>query len=479
VISIRFIRRRAALAFASALLIAAGAAVAPAAASAADYVPGEVVVGYAPGASASVSTDVATRIGIGKRVGAPDPATQADPATHADPVTQVLRLPRGLSVTRALARLRHERGIAYAVPNFIAHIAASGGPGWIPNDPGRTQVPGGWEALQWNFLPGEGVNAPQAWRNLIAVRRPGGRGVVVAVLDTGIAYRNWRSYGKSPDFKGTRFVAPYDFVAHDRYPLDRQGHGTFIAGTIAEATNNRLSLTGLAYGATVMPVRVLDADGSGDAARIARGIRYATAHGARVINLSLEFPPGTTLGDIPDVVSAIRFAHRRGVVLVAAAGNESAGHLAYPAAVSNVISVAASTRDRCLASYSNSGPGLDLVAPGGGDDAALSSDPNCHPSRGLPTIYQLTLLSPSSPRQFGLPGGEDGTSFSAPHVAATAALIIASGVLGRHPTPNQILARLEATAQPLGGSKPNPTYGYGLVDAGAATARASTAGRRR
>ncbi|MGI8427793.1 MAG: S8 family serine peptidase [Solirubrobacteraceae bacterium] len=463
--TIRFIRRRTALALASGLLIAASVAVGcPAVASAADYVPGEVVVGYAPGANASVSADIATRMGA-----------RTTPAGAPDPSTQVLALPHGLSVTRALAALRHRPGIAYAVPNFIAHIAASRNSGWIPNDPGRSHVPGGWEALQWNFLADAGVDAPQAWRNLIADKRPGARGVVVAVLDTGIAYRNWRSYGKSPDFTGTRFIDPYDFVAHNRYPLDRQGHGTFVTGTIAEATNNGVSLTGLAYGATIMPVRVLDADGSGDAATIARGIRYATTHGARVINLSLEFPPNISVSDIPDVLSAIRFAHRRGVVLVAAAGNEGTDQLAYPARASHVISVGASTRDRCLASYSNRSVALDLVAPGGGDDAALTADPNCHPSRGLPTIYQTTIVDSAHPRGFGLPGGEDGTSFAAPHVAAIAALIIASGVLGRRPTPDRILTRMESTARPLGGSRPNQTYGYGLVDAGAATARASGA----
>src|SRR5206468_979676 len=152
---------------------------------------------------------------------------------------------------------------------------------------------------QWNFLAGAGVNAPQAWSNLIADHHAGGRGVTVAVLDTGVAYRKWRGFRRSPDFNRTRFVSPYDFIAHNRYPLDREGHGTFVSGTIAESTNNGVGATGLAYGASIMPVRVLDRFGGGDAATIARGIRYAVAHHARVINLSLEFAADITAGDIP------------------------------------------------------------------------------------------------------------------------------------------------------------------------------------
>jgi serine protease len=123
-----------------------------------------------------------------------------------------------------------------------------------------------------------------------------------------------------------------------------------------------------------------------------------------------------------------------------------------------------------LAYYSNGGRRLDLVAPGGGDDADLPGDPSCHPDRNLPDITQLTFGNPFHVDRFGYPGGWYGTSMATPHVAAVAAMIIASGVIGRRPSPDAILARMEATAQPLGGTKPNRNYGYGLVDAGAATA---------
>jgi serine protease len=437
------------------VLIGGGAARARAKTAAAVFVPGRVLVGYAP-ALAHATRQTAAR-------------TEAD---SADQTSRVVPVPKGETVGQAIARLKRQPGVQYAVPDYVAHQA-----GWIPNDPGNTHHRQGWQRLQWNFMPGIGVDAPAAWSHMFAHHRPGGRGVTVAVLDTGVAYRDWHQFRKSPDFAWTRFVDPYDFVADDAFPLDREGHGTFVTGMIAESTNNGVGLTGLAYGATIMPVRVLDADGNGDSVTIGRGIRYAVKHGAQVINLSLEFDKAVTASDIPDVINAIRFAHRHGVVVVAASGNDANRRLAYPAAAPAVISVGATTRDRCLADYSNGGSRLDLVAPGGGDDASLPADPDCHPLRILPAVHQMTFkdlnsLSPgTNPTQFGYPGTY-GTSMAAPAVSATAALVIATGVIGRHPSPDQILTRLEQTATPLGGAlRPNDDYGWGLVNAGAATTR--------
>jgi serine protease len=454
--------RRVATTTLTALALCAGGSVAAASASTvAPYRPGVVVVGYESATTATAAAAVANRHGVRES------STETD-----SPETRIVRVPRGSSVPQEVARLRHEAGVVYAVPDFLAH--ASGSPGWFPDDPGNARRSKGWQRMQWNFVSGAGVNAPQAWANLFAVRRGGAKGTVIAVLDTGVAYRNWHQFRRSPDFGRTKFTAPYDFVAGNRHPLDREGHGTFVTGMIAESTNNGVGLTGLAYGATIMPVRVLDQSGWGDASTISKGIRYAVAHGAQVINLSLEFPPGTTAADIPGMVSAIHFAYRRGVVVVGASGNESDSVIAYPARDSDAISVGATTLDRCLADYSNGGAKLDLVAPGGGNDATLQGDASCHPERNLPDIYQMTFGDPSSPNKFGFPGGWYGTSMAAPHVAAIAALVIASGVIGHHPGPDQVLGRLEATAQPLGGSKPNGHYGYGLVDAGAATAPAAS-----
>lgn len=426
------------------------------------YAPGEVVVGYEretsdPAAQEAVAASVGAYVG-----GAPAPRTR------------VLRVPVG-RVRATVARLKRTPGVKFAAPNPIARASAEALPPdaeatpVLPDDPGIRGYPGGLAAVQWNFFGPFGVNALEAWAN-VARRAPGGRRVRIAVLDTGVAYRNLGRFRRSPDFRQTRFVAPYDFVDDTRYPVDRNGHGTHVAGTIAESTDNGVAVTGLAWGATIMPVRVLDARGYGDAATIAKGIRYAVRHGAKVINMSLEFSTSVRAHEIPDITAALRYAKRRGVVVVGSSGNEGEARVAYPARTSNVISVGATTDTGCLADFSNDGYGLDLVAPGGGDDAELANDPNCQPGRRGGDIYQMTYLN--SVRRFGLPSGYDGTSMAAPHVSATAALVIASRVLGRTPTPAQIECRLKATARPLGIPGPNRVYGWGLVDAGAATSPA-------
>jgi serine protease len=434
------------------LAFAATPAAASAAPAPAGFAPGVVVVGYAP-------CPPAARAVVARAAGAIDPVALSA-RTH------VLRLRPGVSVASALARLRAQRDVEWAVPDYRAHIAG----GLIPNDEGTSHKPGGWQELQWNFVGPFGVGAPEAWANVAADGHPGGKGVTVAVLDTGVAYANRGRFRRSPDFSRYTFVKGYDFIAHDRYPFDRNGHGTFVAAVIAEATDNHYGLTGLAFAARIMPVRVLDSQGEGEASTIAEGVYFAVRHGAQIINLSLEFSPGITASDIPELIEALRYAHRHRVLVVAAAGNEGHAAIAYPARAPDVVSVGATTEHGCLASYSNDGAGLTLVAPGGGADANLPGDPNCHPEQPPGRdVFQVTLTG-GSPRKFGIPNGYEGTSMATPHVAATAALIIASGVLGRHPTPAQITARLRATARKLGGGGDERLYGAGLVDAAAATA---------
>lgn len=410
------------------LALAAAAVLTLAAASGASArtVPGEVVVGYAGDS-------------------APHVLHVADPAA-------------------TIERLRARPDVRYAVRNAIARTTAA----YLPDDPGRGVKPGRWAAVQWNFTGPAGVNAPDAWGHLIAAGHPGAKGVKIAVLDTGVAYRAFDKTPASPDLAGTRFIKGYDFVGHDPYANDRNGHGTHVASTIAESTNNGIALTGLAYGASIMPVKVLDDYGEGDAAVIAEGVRFAADHGAKVINLSLEFDSDVNWEQIPQLIDAIAHARHKGAVVVAASGNEGLHAVAYPARNTNVISVGSTTEHGCLSDFSNQGRGLDLVAPGGGPDDPLLTDPGCTQHDSGRNIAQMTLIGVHHTK-FGIPRGYEGTSMAVPHVSATAALVIASGVLGPDPSPDAVERRLETTARDLGAPGYDTLYGYGLIDAAKAT----------
>jgi serine protease len=366
---------------------------------------------------------------------------------------------RGVPYLRVLASCPDSAqcdGTAVRKSTMGAHTSGS----FVPDDP-ADGVLGGWAALQWNFAGPHGVDAPRAWENLIAAGDPGAAGVTVAVLDTGVS--------PSPDLAAARLEPGWDFVDEDPSPLDENGHGTHVASTIAEDTDNAFGLTGLAYGSRILPVRVLDRLGNGDARTIARGVVYAVDHGARVINLSANFEPAVSASQIPELLAAFDYASKHGVVVVSAAGNEGLRSVDYPARAAGVIAVGATTEFGCAATYSNYGPRLDLVAPGGGADAALAGDPNCRAGREGRPIYQV---DPALQHLPWLPGGYVGTSMAAPHVAAVAALVLASRALGADPSPASVVARIEHTARDLGPAGRDPRYGWGLVDAGAATASA-------
>jgi serine protease len=186
-----------------------------------------------------------------------------------------------------------------------------------------------------------------------------------------------------------------------------------------------------------------------------------------VINLSLQFPDYTKAADIPNVIAAITYATAKGSLVVAAAGNQPMSRAAYPAMADGVLGVGATTEHRCLTNYSNHGEGVDIVAPGGGGDANIPGDTRCNaftePGRDIVQIG--LLMSPSGaalvPYRFSV-SAEAGTSMAAPHASAAAALVIASGVIGAHPTPAEIITRLTDSADPMG----NPYfYGSGLLDA--------------
>ena len=437
------------------LLPAAAAALCLAAsadASGAAFVPGEVIVRYEKTASEATRAGIERAVGIGRTRKLPGGSRE-------------LQIVDGETVAETLAELRADARVTWAVANHRARAS------FIPNDTGPGG-PGDWREVQWNFFGPASINAAEAWDIASAAGAPGGRGALVAVLDTGVAYQNRGRFRRAPDLYHTRFVRGYDFVAEDRFPNDENGHGTHTTGTIAQKTHNRYGLTGLAYGVRIMPLRVLDSEGAGDAAAISRGIRFAARGGADVINMSLEFDASVTRAHIPEIVDSIRYAHDRGAVIVAAAGNEADATVAYPARTAHVISVAATTEHLCQADYSNTGPGLDVAAPGGGSDAPNRDNPsdaeNCQPEAGGRDIYQQTFTR--NVRTFGFPAGYQGTSMAAPHVSAAAALIVATRRLGPNPAPAAVEARLEETARDLGPPGRDSRYGAGLIDAAAAIA---------
>jgi serine protease len=400
---------------------------------------------------------------------------EAGVATVANRVggADVVRPRAGLAPAIALRRLLARRPVAWAERSLLA------GPAFVPNDSGVASAagpPAGWAAVQWELNGPFGINAPQAWSQASKLGGSGGRGVTVAILDSGVAYTTRGQYASSPDLAAARFVRGYDLVDGDPYPNDEFGHGTFVASIVGATANNGYGTVGIAYHARIMPVRVLDFEGRGDAATIARGVIYAVHHGADVINLSLELFDAPPLPATPrsvmtsrSVRNALAVARAAGVVVVSAAGNSFDTHVPGSRYDTLSINVGGTTEHGCLGDYSNHGPGMDLVAPGGGSDAALKGDPNCAPDAAPGRDISGVSFRARSPQSFEMLPSFRGTSSAAPHVSGVAALVLASGVLGAYPTPGEVERHLERTARDLGAPGHDRYYGAGLVDAAAAT----------
>jgi serine protease len=328
-----------------------------------------------------------------------------------------------------------EPDVEYAELNYYACAF------FVPNDPYYT--------YQWHLYETyAGVNIEPAWD--ITTGNPD---VIVAVLDTGVAYENFKGFQQAPDLANTLFVPGYDFVNNDSHPNDDDAHGTHVTGTIAQSTNNGLGAAGIAFHCSIMPVKVLNRRGEAPYATIADGVYFAADNGANIINLSLGGPAdSTTLRD------AVAYAYNHGVTIICAAGNEyeQGNPVMYPAAYDEYcIAVGATRYDRTRAYYSNTGSYLDLVAPGGD----LNVDQNADGYGD--GILQQTFGT--GPKDWGY-WFYTGTSMAAPHVSGVAALLISAGITD----PDAVREALQNTATDSGPAGWDEEYGWGLIDAYAA-----------
>ena len=321
----------------------------------------------------------------------------------------------GHGARRVRAALLHDPAVAQVELSYFRHALT------VPDDPL-------WASKQSSYL--SPLRLDRAWD---AGR---GSGVTVAVVDTGVELDH-------PDLAG-RLTGGYDVLNPGAPPLDDNGHGTMVAGIIAARTDNGVGVVGVAPDARVMPVKVLDSTGRGSDADIAVGIDWARTHHARVVNLSLG-----GVADDPMLADAVHNAVAAGIVVVAAAGNDAAPTVGFPAGYPGVVAVGATGHDGALAAFSSYGLRIDVVAPG----------------------LDITSTGLGSSPTYATGSG---TSFSSPIVAGVAALI-----RGKYPTftPAQVVDRIHSSARDVGLPGVDPAFGYGIVDPLAALGGAPAAPR--
>ncbi|HIJ79931.1 MAG: S8 family serine peptidase [Desulfobulbaceae bacterium] len=408
------------------------------------HAPGEIIVQFRPGLNANIMARINRAHGASVL------------ATSRFSGAKRLKIAAGKTVAEMVAIYRRNPNVLYAEPNFLAHTFE------VPND----QL----YSYQWHLDNVEygGIGMEEAW----AIEPGGDPGVIVAVIDTGVAYEDYAEYlpigpkgrkvlveyAHAPDLTETAFVPGYDFINNDDHPNDDYGHGTHVTGTIAQSTNNDIGVAGIAYNTSIMPVKVLDQNGSGTYFDVADGIYFAAEQGAKVINLSLGGPsPAETLE------LALAAAHNSGVTIVCSSGNDGLTAVSYPAAYDDYcIAVGATRYDEEVAPYSNRGAALDLTAPGG--DTTVDQNGDGYVDGVLQQTHNGSDYTSFSYYFY------QGTSMAAPHVTGVAALLISNGIAD---DPASVREVLQATAEDHGVVGWDPDYGWGIVDAAAALAYAS------